>query len=101
MHITSHRSIKALQTQSMAYRAPPKAHHDNAGYQPALCRANWQPKTCQFIEGTPSRIEIRRKGSQAFMCGAAVKQDSSYCDHHHRICFRPLTENKEQAASDE
>lgn len=85
MHIT--RSLKSLQTQSLAYRAPPKAHHDNAGYQPALCPDNWQPKTCQWIEGTPTRQQIRRQGSQAFMCGSATKHDSSYCEQHHKICF--------------
>jgi len=99
MHIT--RSIKALQTQSLAYRTPPKPHHDNAGYQPALCPDNWHPKTCQWIEGTPSKMEIRRHGSDRFKCGAALKPQSSYCEKHHSICFKPLTPPEEQAASEE
>lgn len=98
MHIA--RSIKALQTQSLAYRKP-KPHHDNAGYQPALCPDNWQPKTCQWIEGTPTKMQIRRHGSDKFKCGAALKPQSSYCEKHHTICFKPLTPPEEQAASEE
>ena len=99
MHIT--RSIKALQTQSLAYRTTPKPHHDNAGYQPALCLDNWTPKNCQWIEGTPSKMELRRHGSDRFKCGAGLKENSSYCEDHHARCFKPLTTPEEQAASEE
>lgn len=95
------RSLKALQTQSMAYRQQPKDRHEPAGYQPAMCEQHFLPKTCQWIEGTPTRIQIRRLGSQAFMCGAAVQTDSPYCERHHSICYiKVLTKDEEQAGSD-
>jgi hypothetical protein len=100
MHVS--RSLKALQTQSMAYRRAPKARYEPAGYQPALCETNWQPKLCQWIDGTPSRQQIRRHGSQAFMCQKAVRPESSYCEAHHSICYvKALTTDEEQAGSDE
>ena len=98
MHV---RSIKALQTQSMAYRQQPKDRHEPAGYQPAMCESNWHPKTCQWIEGTPTRTQIRRLGSQAFMCGDVVKPGSPYCCVHHCVAYKPLTNPEEQAGSDE
>lgn len=100
MHI-GHRSIKALQTQSMAYRQQPKPRHEPTGYQPALCESNWQPGTCQWIEGTPTKMELRKYGSDRFKCGAPAKLESAYCEDHHKICYKPLTIPDEQAGFDE
>ena len=91
------RSIKALQTQSMSYRTEPKPHRDNAGYQPALCINNWTPKTCQWIEGTPNKMELRRHGADRFKCMAAVKPQSSYCEEHYARCWTVLTPPEKQA----
>lgn len=101
MHVSGPRSIKALQTQSMAYRQQPKDRHEPAGYQPAMCESNWRPRLCQFIAGHPTRSEIRRRGADQFKCGKPVKLNSSYCDECHAKCFKPLTNPEEQAGSDE
>ena len=45
----------------------------------------WQPKTCQFIEGAPSRDD-------SVKCGKAVAPSSPYCDSHRARCYlRPQT----------
>ena len=45
------------------------------------------PRGCQFIAGDPL--------TDASVCGNATAPGSSYCAHHHAICYRPA---KEEAA---
>ena len=72
------------------------------GFIRKLCDHHSPTKTCQWIEGTPSKLDLRRQGSSAFMCGLAVQENSSYCPHHHAICFvKPLTDDAQPPASDE
>lgn len=54
-----------------------------------------RPLTCQWIETNPTRHEIRTLGTDAFKCGAGVKDGSVYCDCHHArayIAIKPLTD---------
>lgn len=43
-------------------------------------------RTCQWIEGEPTRQQIREHGSDAFKCGAPVREGSPYCPEHHLRC---------------
>lgn len=59
------------------------------------------PKTCQYIIGEPTKADLRKHGSERFMCKdpTTTKRDvtrSPYCEHHHWICFmpKPLTDTE-------
>jgi hypothetical protein len=55
-------------------------------------KADPPPKTCQYIIGEPSRTDIRKYGSDRFMCRDATKPNSPYCEAHHARCYtKPLT----------
>lgn len=43
-------------------------------------------RTCQWIEGDP--VQLVRSGQQIF-CGSPARSGSSYCPHHHKICYVP------------
>lgn len=43
---------------------------------------------CQYIEGDP------REGAPK--CGAPTKAGSSYCRHHHRVCYLPIGSDEEK-----
>ena len=76
--------------------------HRGSGFIRKLCELHTPIATCQWIDGSPSRLELRRHGSAKFMCGAAVQENSSYCPDHHARCFiKPLTAKGEPPASDE
>lgn len=52
-----------------------------------MCKGNWTPTTCQYIFGEVDKATIRRLGADALKCGDPVKEESPYCEKHHRICY--------------
>lgn len=91
MHV---RSISARQAQSLSKRSSDVEQRriGHAGFIKKFSPDIGTFKICQWIEGEPTRSEIRIHGSDKFKCGAAVKPSSSFCEEHHKICFKPLTE---------
>lgn len=56
---------------------------------------------CQFIEGTPTKQEMRR-GDGGYKCMATTQDGSSYCPEHHARCYtKVLTDDLELSPSDE
>lgn len=53
----------------------------------ALRGAGWTPATCQWIEGEPRERNF---------CGKPAKAGSSYCEEHHKRCWRPATAHEEK-----
>lgn len=51
-----------------------------------------RPLTCQFIEATPSKMEFRKLGADAFKCGEKTIPGRVYCEAHCQRCYVPLTE---------
>lgn len=65
-----------------------------------LCERHDPIFTCQFIEGTPTKQELRRNADK-FKCGAPAKTNSAYCEPHHARCYiKALTPDDQPPASD-
>lgn len=48
-------------------------------------------KTCQFIEGEPTKAELREFGGDHFKCGAPTIVGKPYCGEHSARCYvRPV-----------
>ncbi len=59
----------------------------NTGRLDADARASsWQPPGCQWLEGDPRDRNF---------CNLPVKEDSSYCEEHHKRCYTGLRSNGE------
>lgn len=92
------KSIAELQSTSDTLRH----RRSGNGFIRKLCELHVPITVCQWIEGTPSKLELRRHGSARFMCGSPVQENSSYCAEHHARCFiKTLTPNDEPPALDE
>lgn len=56
---------------------------------------------CQFIEGSPTKQEMRR-GGDSFKCMAPTQHKSPYCPDHHARCYtKVLTDDAELSPSDD
>lgn len=79
------RTLRSLQDQSLSARM--RGTSRGLGYIVKLSQAEWAPQTCQWIDGEPRR--------RAF-CEAAVQEGSSYCEAHHRRCYRRVLTDGEE-----
>lgn len=85
------RTIKALQSQSLHYRS---GASDTRGYILGMYGGEWQPKTCQCIEGDRSKEDYRRFGTDIFKCGAPVVDGKSWCKKHYAKFFTKAVDGK-------
>lgn len=80
--------------------------YSTCGYVQRLAETHPTVKTCQYIIGEPSKKDIRKYGSERFMCGDPVitRRDgtkSPYCQAHHERCYVPLTKPDGGPASED
>ena len=75
-------TLKSIQLHSEAMR--------NRGHVTPLVRhitqAETFPKQCQFPVRDATKRELRA-GDETWKCLDATKPLSSYCEHHHSICY--------------
>lgn len=92
------KSVAELQSKSDTQRH----YKSGTGFIRKLCELHAPVLTCQFIEGSPTRMELRKHGSAKFMCNSPVQDGSPYCpDHHSRCYIKRLTDDSELPASEE
>jgi len=100
----AHRSLASLQRQWDA-KTKSEYYRNVVGLTGSPVRRpeipDISPKTCQYIIGEPTKRDLRKYGSDRFMCKdpTTTKRDvtrSPYCEHHHWICFvpKPLTDTE-------
>lgn len=102
-HNRTTRTISDLQSQYLGRKNKSEADKlrpHTCGRIFKLCTGDWRPKTCQYIDGEPSKQQLRKYGSEPFQCGAAIQEDSPYCARHHARCYtKPLTSGEPKAVS--
>lgn len=75
-------SLKSVQLHSEAMRF--RKHE--APLVRKASKADAHPKECQFPIRDATKQELRA-GSETWKCMDPTKPQSSYCEHHHQICY--------------
>lgn len=78
-------SIKSRQSQSEAMRT----RYDPAPLVRQWSKGDTYPTQCQYPVRDPTKQELRA-GGETWKCLSATQPKSSYCAHHHKICYVPV-----------